>query len=206
MTEDNLNPIQDIASETESLPVDSSPTENTTDAEKIMDATIQDRSLSSQFPNIAEFMEQNFKSFDVPSERYHELTNAKEINIREGELITGRIIGMSKDEIRVNINFKSYGVIPKSELVNTEAYSIGEEIDVYVDKIEDHHGRIILSRRRADFMRIWDDILAIHKSQEVVKVKILRRIKGGMVVDLLGIEAFLPGSQIDIRPIRDFDQ
>ena len=170
-----------------------------------MDAVSKKKSISQEFPNVAEFMEQNFKQFEMNEKEFEELAFADVKEVKEDELIKGKIVSITKDEVLVDINFKSYGIIPKGELVNSEAYFEGEEIDVYIEKIEDTSGKIILSRRRADFMRLWKDILTLHENQEVIKVKIIRKIKGGMMVELLGVEAFLPGSQIDIRPIKDFD-
>lgn len=155
--------------------------------------------------SLADFLEAKFQNLDMSDEEYLALSEKSATVIKEDELIKGKIVKIIKDEVFVDIGFKSYGIIPKSELINAETYVVGEEIDVFIEKMEDVSGRILLSRRRADFMRIWEDILALNANQEITKVKILRRIKGGMVVDLLGIEAFLPGSQIDVRPIRDFD-
>ncbi|MEI6089605.1 MAG: 30S ribosomal protein S1 [bacterium] len=154
---------------------------------------------------VTRLMEYGFNDLEYSTDWYENVLNTKVTKIKEDELIKGKISNITKDEVYVDIGFKSYGIIPRSELINAETYNIGEEIDVFIDKMEDPQGRLILSRRRADFMRIWDDIISLHDKQEITKVKILRRIKGGMVVDLLGIEAFLPGSQIDVRPVRDFD-
>lgn len=126
-------------------------------------------------------------------------------NIKQDELIRGKVVSMTKDSIFVDIGFKSLGVVPRAEFISASVLEIGEEIDVFVETIEDSTGKLVLSRRRADFMKTWDDIMNLHNTQAIVPVRILRRIKGGMVVDLLGIEAFLPGSQIDMRPVRDFD-
>lgn len=142
----------------------------------------------------------------MDDQTYDQLATKSIQNIKEDELVKGKIVNMTKDEVYVDIGFKSLGVVPRAELLNAETYKIGDEIDVYIETIEDPNGKLLLSRRRADFMRIWEDILRLYETQEVIQVKILRRIKGGMVVDLLGIEAFLPGSQIDVRPVRDFDQ
>jgi small subunit ribosomal protein S1 len=125
--------------------------------------------------------------------------------VKEDEMVHGRVVSVTRDEILVDIGFKSLGVVPRTEFVGAELLTPGDQVDVFVEKIEDAEGRLILSRRRADFMKTWEDILKLHDTQQVVPVRILRRIKGGMVVDLLGIEAFLPGSQIDVRPVRDFD-
>ncbi len=146
-----------------------------------------------------------FNSLEVDEETFAEMVTKNFKEIKEGQLVRGRIVDITKDEVFVDVGFKSVGVIPRSELLNSETLSIGEQIDVFVEALEDSQGRVLLSRKRADFMRIWQEINRIYENQEVVPVRILRRIKGGMVVDLLGVEAFLPGSQIDIRPVRDFD-
>ncbi|HRP02877.1 MAG TPA: 30S ribosomal protein S1 [Candidatus Kapabacteria bacterium] len=154
---------------------------------------------------LAELIEHGNFTLNVDDNTIRSLYESKIQTIKEDELVKGKIVDISKDEVFVDIGFKSLGVVPKAELLNAETYKVGDEVDVFVEKMEDTNGRLILSRRRADFMRIWEDILALFDKQDVVKVKILRRIKGGMVVDLMGIEAFLPGSQIDVRPVRDFD-
>lgn len=125
--------------------------------------------------------------------------------VKEDEMVKGKVVSVTKDEILVDIGFKSLGVVPRAEFVGAELLAVGDDVDVFVEKIEDAQGRLMLSRRRADFMKTWEDILKLAETQKVEPVRILRRIKGGMVVDLLGIEAFLPGSQIDVRPVRDFD-
>ena len=83
---------------------------------------------------------------------------------------------------------------------------VGDEVEVFIESIEDRDGQLVLSRKKADFMRIWEKVTKAYKANEILQGKILRRIKGGLVVDVVGIEAFLPGSQIDVKPIRDFDQ
>lgn len=125
--------------------------------------------------------------------------------VKVDELVKGRVVSITKDNIYIDIGFKSNGLVPVSEFVGSELLNIGDMVDVYIERIEDPKGNLVLSRSRADFMKTWDDILKLHATQQVVPVRILRRIKGGMVVELLGIEAFLPGSQIDVRPVRDFD-
>lgn len=144
-------------------------------------------------------------NLDMDDTTFETLASTSVFKIKADELVKGKIKNITKDEVHVDIGFKSLGIVPRAELLNAETYQIGDEIDVYIENIEDVEGKLLLSRRRADFMRIWEDILRLYEKQEVILVKILRRIKGGMVVDLLGIEAFLPGSQIDVRPVRDFD-
>ncbi len=126
-------------------------------------------------------------------------------DIKEGEIIQGRIVSLSGDNVVVDVGFKSDGTIPKSEFNSTEEIKIGETIDIVIESVEDEDGNLVLSKKRADFLKIWSRVMSAYDNQTVIPGKILKRIKGGMVVDLLGIEAFLPGSQIDIRPVRDFD-
>ena len=166
----------------------------------------QDKRGKQPLKKVEEIMEYGFDDFDMDDKTFEQLTEGTINNIKEDELVTGKIVDINKDEVFVDIGFKSLGVVPRAELLNAETLQVGDNIDVFIESIEDTEGKLILSRRRADFMRIWEDILELYEKQEIVKVKILRRIKGGMVVDLLGIEAFLPGSQIDVRPVRDFDQ
>lgn len=154
---------------------------------------------------VEELMEYGFNDLSMDDDTFSKLFDAEIKEIKEDELVQGKIVNITKDEIQIDIGFKSLGVVPRSELLNADTYKVGDDVDVYVEKIEDSNGRLVLSRRRADFMRIWQDIMDLFDTQNVTAVRILRRIKGGMVVDLLGIEAFLPGSQIDVRPVRDFD-
>jgi small subunit ribosomal protein S1 len=160
----------------------------------------------SNLPSVkGSIMDFDFNELDLDDMSFEEMFEKTITKIKEDELVSGKIQSISKDEIYVDIGFKSLGVIPRAELLNAETLQVGDRIDVFIEKMEDADGKLILSRRRADFMRIWEDILKLYEKQEVVPVRILRRIKGGMVVDLMGIEAFLPGSQIDVRPVRDFD-
>ncbi|KUO60756.1 30S ribosomal protein S1 [bacterium BRH_c32] len=126
-------------------------------------------------------------------------------NIKEGEIIQGTIVGINSDNVIVNVGFKSDGSISRNEFSSTEEIKIGEHIDIVIESVEDEEGNLVLSKKRADFLKVWKRIMDSFENEKIIVGKILKRIKGGMVVDLLGIEAFLPGSQIDIRPVRDFD-
>ncbi|GIK22135.1 MAG: 30S ribosomal protein S1 [Ignavibacteriota bacterium] len=126
-------------------------------------------------------------------------------DVKEGELIKGKVVRIQGDNVIVDVGFKSEGTIPKIEFANVNEIKIGQEIEVVLESVEDQEGNLVLSKQRADFLRIWEKVLRAHDTGEIIEGKIVKRIKGGMVVDLLGMEAFLPGSQIDIRPIRDFD-
>ncbi len=124
---------------------------------------------------------------------------------RTGEIVKGRIVAITDSDVQVDIGFKSEGAIPKVEFLNFFDLKIGDDIEVYIDSIENTEGTLILSKDKAEFMRVWEKINNLYASGEMIEARISRRIKGGMVVDLFGIEAFLPGSQIDVHPVRDFD-
>ena len=126
-------------------------------------------------------------------------------DVREGELVKGKIVRIQNDNVIIDVGFKSEGSIPKNEFREDEEIKIGNEVEVVLESVEDQEGNLVLSKQRADFLRIWEKVVNAHETGEILQGKIIKRIKGGMVVDLMGMEAFLPGSQIDIRPIRDFD-
>jgi small subunit ribosomal protein S1 len=125
-------------------------------------------------------------------------------DVKEGEMIKGKVVRVQNDFVIVDVGFKSEGAIPKDEFGSAEV-KVGQEIEVVLESVEDQDGNLVLSKKRADFMKIWERVIKAYETGEIIQGKILKRIKGGMVVDLVGMEAFLPGSQIDIRPIRDFD-
>jgi small subunit ribosomal protein S1 len=127
------------------------------------------------------------------------------MEFREGEIVKGKIIAVGDKGISVDIGFKSEGMVPIEEFVNREEFKIGDDIEVFLDRVEDAEGQLLLSKRKADFLKIWERIGQIHTNGEITRGKIMRRIKGGFVVDLMTVDAFLPGSQIDVHPVRDFD-
>ncbi len=124
---------------------------------------------------------------------------------RSGELVTGKIVAITDSDIAVDIGFKSEGNIPVEEFENLDSMKVGDDIEVLIDSIENDEGTLALSKKKAEFTRVWENINNLYQSGEMVEAQIVRRIKGGMVVDLFGVEAFLPGSQIDVHPVRDFD-
>lgn len=123
--------------------------------------------------------------------------------IEEGKVVQGTIRQIGDGEILVDVNFKSEGVIPRNEFKDLKALEVGQVIEVYIEKLESEDGRLVLSKQRADFVRVWEKIHQAFENNEVVRGSLTRRIKGGVVVDLFGIDAFLPGSQIDLRQIPD---
>ncbi len=122
-----------------------------------------------------------------------------------GEVVTGKVLAITDKDVSVDIGFKSEGVIPIEEFPDINEIKVGDNIQVYIDDIEDMDGMLVLSKKKADFMRVWEMLNKSYERGEIVQGKLVRRIKGGIVVDLNGVDAFLPGSQIDVRPIRDFD-
>jgi len=126
--------------------------------------------------------------------------------ISENQILNGRVIGMNDRDILIDIGFKSEGLIDRSEFPQNALPQIGDKIEVYLEYLEDRNGNLVLSKEKADFMRRWRDIREYYEKEKTFTCKILRRIKGGMIVDIDGLQGFLPGSQIDFRPIKDFDQ
>ncbi len=125
--------------------------------------------------------------------------------VHEGDIISGTVVALTDKEVIVDVGFKSEGLIPKEEFIDLENIKIGDQVEVFLENPEDIEGQVLLSRRKVYFIRTWEDLVIKHEKDELVKGSITRRIKGGFVVDLGGVDAFLPGSQVDVKPIRDFD-
>ncbi len=126
--------------------------------------------------------------------------------IKQGEIVMGTVRSIHDGIVVVDIGFKSEGAIPLSEFGDPPAIEEGDEIEVFLESIEDQEGQVVLSKTKADFMRVWDRIKDAYDSDQIVEGRLMRRIKGGIVVDLFGVDAFLPGSQIDIKQVKNFDQ
>ncbi|MDR9388539.1 MAG: 30S ribosomal protein S1 [Balneolaceae bacterium] len=149
-------------------------------------------------------------SDDYTEEEFGELVTMYEntlSRIEEKEIVKGVVLAVDPKYVIVDIGFKSEGIVPVNEFPASllETLAAGDEVEVFLDKVEDREGQLILSRKKADILLAWEKIESAHETGEIVEGFIKRRIKGGMVVDLYGIDAFLPGSQIDVRPVRDFD-
>ncbi len=126
-------------------------------------------------------------------------------SIGEGEVVDGTVIAMNKREVVINIGYKSEGVISLNEFRYNPELKVGDTVEVYVENQEDKRGQLVLSHKKARSLRSWDRVNQALEKDEVIKGYIKCRTKGGMIVDVFGIEAFLPGSQIDVKPIRDYD-
>ena len=125
--------------------------------------------------------------------------------VKDKEVVMGTIISMNKREVVVNIGFKSDGIIPMSEFRYNPDLKIGDQVEVFIENQEDKKGQLLLSHKAARTSRSWDRVNEALETEEIVKGFVKCRTKGGMIVDIFGIEAFLPGSQIDVKPIRDYD-
>lgn len=125
--------------------------------------------------------------------------------VAENEVIEGTVVGITKREVFVNIGYKSEGVISINEFRYNPDLKVGDKVEVYVESSEDKKGQLVLSHKKARVMRSWERVNEAFDKSEVIKGYIKCRTKGGMIVDVFGIEAFLPGSQIDVKPIRDYD-
>jgi small subunit ribosomal protein S1 len=125
--------------------------------------------------------------------------------VGDREVVDGTVISMNKREVVVNIGFKSDGIIPLNEFRYNSDLKVGDTVEVYIENQEDKKGQLVLSHRKARTARSWDRINAAMENEEIIKGFVKCRTKGGMIVDVFGIEAFLPGSQIDVKPIRDYD-
>ena len=163
---------------------------------------------SSLFSDIKEVspedLNQNLEVEEVTPEQERYLSTFSDIS--EREIISGRVIGINEKEVLIDIGFKSEGIINRDEFAREDLPDIGGKIDVYLERMEDESGKTVLSKEKADFLRRWIELRDIHDTGEIIKGIIIKRIKGGMVVDLKGVQAFLPGSQIDVRPVKDFDK
>jgi small subunit ribosomal protein S1 len=161
---------------------------------------------------------ESMKDFDWDSiGKKHEIYDAKEkerlekeydrtlSSITEHEVIDGTIVAMNNREVVINIGFKSDGVLPLNEFRYNPDLKVGDKVEVYVENQEDPSGQLLLSHKKARILKSWERINSAYETQEIIKGYVKSRTKGGLIVDIFGIEAFLPGSQIDVKPIRDYD-
>lgn len=129
-------------------------------------------------------------------------------SVKEGSIVSGRVVRFTDDSVIVDIGHKSEGEIPKSEFFNADgtfSVSEGDTVEVYLDSFEDNEGEMVLSRERAEMFRAWDRISDAYEKSEIVEGRVIARVKGGLSVDI-GVKAFLPGSQVDLRPVRNLDK
>ena len=165
-----------------------------------------------KFKNVAPVEDFNWEAYengaaetDLSQEELEKAYDGTLNNVNNNEVVDGKVISMNKREVVVNIGYKSDGIIPLSEFRYNPELTIGDTVEVYIENQEDRKGQLILSHKKARATRSWDRVNAALENEEIVKGYVKCRTKGGMIVDVFGIEAFLPGSQIDVKPIRDYD-
>ena len=127
--------------------------------------------------------------------------------LKEDEIVKGTVVQVTKDHVLVDVGFKSEGQIPIEEFADDDGkydIRVGDKVDVYIEKSENEYGLVVLSKEKADQFILWEEIRKACEDNEIVEGKIVAKIKGGLVVDI-GVKAFLPGSQIDLHPVRDLD-
>ncbi len=139
-------------------------------------------------------------------EKYHHVYDNTFIQLNDGELIKGLVVGLTKTDVVLNIGFKSDGLISLNEFRDIPGLAVGDEVEVMIVEKEDREGHLNLSRRQARITRAWEKIVEVHKTGEVITGTVTSKTKGGLIVDVFGMETFLPGSQIDVKPVTDYDQ
>ncbi len=149
--------------------------------------------------------EQDLGVYDQPKEQIAAAYDKTLSNVNVGEVVEGTVTGITKREVLVNVGYKSEGVISNSEFRYNPDLKVGDKVEVYVESAEDKNGQLALSHKKARQLKSWDRVNEALENDEIIKGYIKCRTKGGMIVDVFGIEAFLPGSQIDVKPIRDYD-
>lgn len=142
---------------------------------------------------------------DTDREKLEKMYDGTFSSITKGEIITGTVVNVNNKDVVLNIGFKSDGLVSVSEFRDTPDLKIGDTVEVYVESQEDANGQLVLSRKRAKTQKSWERINSALDNDEIITGFVKSRTKGGLIVDIMGVEAFLPGSQIDIKPIRDYD-
>ena len=165
----------------------------------------EDIKRSAQAVNIrADLFDEDEYSLD----EYEELLGMYEESIqdiREGQIVTGHILRVDENVVVLDVGFKSEGAVPLDEFKPTDSLEVGAEVDVFLENLEDQDGRVVLSKKKADFFKVWDKIRQAYENGTIVQGRLARKIKGGVIVDLFGVDAFLPGSQIALRRVPDID-
>ena len=201
-----------VAVETSSVVQEAPVEEKVVDVvENISDDVVQSSSKDAEKAPVKEFDWDAFESdLDTYSKderkKLNDIYDVTLTQIEEKELIKGFVIAINKKEVVININYKSEGIVPKNEFRYNPDLKIGDEVDLYIESMEDKTGQLVVSHKIARTHRAWQRVNEILVSGEIVTGYVKCRTKGGLIVDVFGLESFLPGSQIDVKPIRDYDQ
>jgi len=202
MNQNEVDKTEEISNESEALSIDEDVKliEEASDAVEAKQKNTEndDFDWDALLKETREYKEEERKKLE---EKYTASMNV----LQDKEVIEGTVIGFGEREVFVNINYKSDGVIPLSEVRYNPDLKIGDKIEVYVESQDDGTGQLILSHKKARILSAWNKINELYDKNEIVQGYIKSRTKGGLIVDLFGIDCFLPGSQIDIKPIKDYD-
>jgi len=215
--EENNIPVEEKQASVEETAVEQAPVAETPTVEEVKEEVVVIEEAPSAketkepvaTPVAEEFDWDAYEKGDILSTQEKE--NLKSIYdntlnaIKDKEVVEGTVISINKREVVVNVGYKSDGIVPMSEFRYNPDLKVGDKVEVYIESQEDKKGQLLLSHKQARATRSWDRVNAALESQEIVKGFVKCRTKGGMIVDVFGIEAFLPGSQIDVKPIRDYD-
>ena len=186
-------------------------------AQEQQEVVQEQQEVAQEQENIEEKKEHQVDDFDIDGSDFDDQYNQKERKELESlyentikqapekQLIKGTVVLVTDSDVIVNIGFKSDGLIPRSEFRDTPDLKVGDEVEVYLEEQENTNGQLVLSKRKAKIVKAWEAIQKALDEDQVLEGFVKRRTKGGLIMDIFGVEAFLPGSQIDIKPIRDFD-
>ncbi|MBM3262043.1 MAG: 30S ribosomal protein S1 [candidate division Zixibacteria bacterium] len=200
MSEETPKPSSD-ETETTSLPVETAETAQGSSAENGEKPSRAPYTLPKWIDE-QELDEQAMQDFASMIRVYDDTMKS----ITEGEIVSGRVVAIESGDVIIDVGFKSEGAISLSEFTEPDTIHVGDIIEVYLESIEDQEGQLVISKQKADFMKVWDSIREAYDGGEVVNGQVLRRIKGGLVVDLFGVDAFLPGSQVALKQTPNLDQ
>jgi small subunit ribosomal protein S1 len=184
-------PVEETATATSNVPV-SEPVAETVAAHDDFDWSIDKRNVASYTRD--------------EKEKYDKVYENTFVQLNDGELIKGTVVGITKTDVVLNIGFKSDGLVSLNEFRDIPGLKVSDEVEVMVVEKEDRDGNLNLSRKQARITRAWERIVEIHKTGEIVTGTVTSKTKGGLIVDVFGMETFLPGSQIDVKPVTDYDQ
>ena len=198
MSEETRNPAP------EETPIEATEAAATTE-EQVEESTPQQPVKSTHELSDEDLFAEEYSYSATERDQLEALYNETFKDNQENSISEGRIVNITDRDVAVDIGFKSEGWVPLDEFEDPKALTIGDTIEVFIEKFEGPGGTLMLSKKRADVERTWMSLKQLENESAVIEGKVIRRIKGGLVVDLMGIDAFLPGSQIDIHPVRDFD-
>ena len=152
-----------------------------------------------------EELEKLMSQVDPEDEELRRMYDESFQRVKQEDIVMGRILSITDSHVVVDVGFKSEGVLTREEFIDIDEFKVGDEVELFLEAPEDPDGNVVVSRKKVYFMRAWERLMDKYNKDEIIQGRITRRIKGGFVVDLGGVDAFLPGSQVDVKPIRDFD-